>query len=384
MKQNTTKNSILVALVFLSLVPALFGSTAFAKEPIAIDFFYSETCPHCIEEQGFLDDLEAQYPDLEINRYSVSEEETIEMMRERLQAAGKERYFGSVPLTFVGEEVFLGFDNERGIGQEIIDSLNRQLGGEEAINNENEPSLPFVGKIDTSKYSLPALAVILGTLDGFNVCSLGALVLILGMALMLGSRKKIALYGGIFVATTAFIYGGLIFLWFSLFSALAQYVGLIQVVVGLVGFMGGIYFLREYVKMHRFGVTCDINGMPIIGKLSEKIQKVFDKGTNAVSLALGILLFAAAITILEFPCSAAVPVFFAGVLANASLAPIVYWSYIALFVFFYLIDELLIFGIAVYKMSIWLTSPKFVKGITLTEGLILGGIGIFYLARALL
>ena len=114
------------------------------------------------------------------------------------------------------------------------------------------------------------------------------------------------------------------------------------------------------------------------------MQKVFDKGTNAVSLALGILLFAAAITILEFPCSAAVPVFFAGVLANASLAPIVYWSYIALFVFFYLIDELLIFGIAVYKMSIWLTSPKFVKGITLTEGLILGGIGIFYLARALL
>ena len=379
------KNILLTLFVALLLMPVVVSNYAFAKEPLIVEFFYSETCLHCIKEQRFLDDVENTYPDLVVLRYSVSDERNIGLMRERLKAVGAEEYFGSVPLTFVGDEFFLGFDDEDGIGKDIIGAIERQIGSSDTPAEENAGSisLPFVGKIDASRHSLPALAVVLGSLDGFNVCSLGALVLILGMSLMLQSRKKIALYGGIFVVTTALVYGGLIFLWFSLFSVLAKYVGLIQILIGLIGFIGGVYFLREFVKMKRHGVTCGSNGMPIVGKLSEKIQKIFDHGANVFSLALGILLFAAAITIVEFPCSAAVPVFFAGILAEASLSPILYWLYISLFVLFYLLDELIVFGVAVYKMNIWLTSPKFVKSVTLIEGLILAGIGIFYLTRTL-
>ncbi|KKU11666.1 MAG: hypothetical protein UX16_C0008G0007 [Parcubacteria group bacterium GW2011_GWB1_45_7] len=378
------KSILLTLFTSLILVPVVASNYVFAKELPVIDFFYSETCPHCIREQAFFDELEELYPDLEVNRYSVSEEANLDPMRERLREVDAEKYFGSVPLTFVGDEFFLGFDDENGIGRDIVESIDRQLSGEETREDGGGLSVPFIGEVDVSQYSLPSLAVVLGILDGFNVCSLGALVLILGMALMLQSRKKIALYGGIFIFTTAIIYGSLIFLWFSLFSALAKYVGLIQISIGLLGFVGGIYFLREYVKMRKYGVTCNSNGMPIIGKLSERMQKVFEGGSSAVSLGLAILLFAAAITIVEFPCSAAVPVFFAGVLADASLVPTTYWLYISLFVLFYMLDELIIFGVAVYRMNIWLTSPRFVKSVTLLEGLILAGIGIFYLARTLL
>ena len=42
-------------------------------------------------------------------------------------------------------------------------------------------NIPLIGEIDLAKYSLPAQAVVLGFFDGFNVYSLGALVLILGL-----------------------------------------------------------------------------------------------------------------------------------------------------------------------------------------------------------
>lgn len=379
------KSLIPVIALVLLIVPAGLGNYVFSQTSPEVEFFYSETCPHCIREQAFLDDLERDFPEIDVVRYSVAEDRNVDLMLQKLEEVGAERYFGSVPLTFVGDEYFIGFDNAGGIGKDILDALEKQSNGSisKVERDSGGISLPIIGRINPEKHSLPALAIILGALDGFNVCSLGALVLILGMTLMLRSRAKIALYGGIFVVTTAIAYGSLIFFWYSLFSTLAQYVGLIEIVIGLVGFVGGAYFLREFIKMRKHGVTCDSSGMPIVGKLSAIIQKVFENGRNGLVIALGILVFAVAITVVEFPCSAAVPVFFAGILAEANLAPALYWLYISLFVLFYLLDELIIFGVAVYKMNIWLTSPKFVKAITFIEGLVLGGLGIFYLTKFL-
>ncbi|MBU3942393.1 hypothetical protein KKA24_00240, partial [Patescibacteria group bacterium] len=187
----------------------------------SIDFFFSPTCPHCAEEEVFLDKLQQEYPNVVINRYSVFESKNVDLLREYYKDYDvPKNYQGMVPATFTTEEYFIGFTEK--IGEDIKGCIDRCETGE--VSEENTSFLDT--GIDASKYSLPVLAVVLGTLDGFNVCSLGALVLILGLVLSIKSRKKTLLFGGVFIITTAVVYGIMIFIWYKIFAYLVPYMNI--------------------------------------------------------------------------------------------------------------------------------------------------------------
>jgi len=381
--------TITIAALFVSFVLFLSPVPVNADDHVAIDFFYSETCPHCIDEQKFLDGIESEMSDVVINRYSISDADTLAIMERLIVRHNAERYRGLVPLTFVGDDYFVGFDNEDGVGLQIIESYERQNGGSAVLQPGTQDSsdvlrVPFLGEINAKEYSLPALAVTLGFLDGFNVCSLGALVLILGLVLALKSRKKIVLYGGIFVATTAIMYGVLIFLWYKLFSFFGPYMNALQTALGVLGIVGGVYFFKEFLRMKKYGPTCSITEAGTVQSLFTKLQNIFDKEKNIFIIAFGVLVFAGVLTVVEFPCSAAVPVMFAGILAQSDLSTFTYGLYILLFVLFYMIDEIIIFGIAVYKLDIWMASPRFSMWAAFLEGAILIMFGLFYLSQVFL
>jgi len=104
-----------------------------------------------------------------------------------------------------------------------------------------------------------------------------------------------------------------------------------------------------------------------------------DNKAKTLTIFISILLFALVITVVEFPCSAAVPVVFAGILSKAQLSDWLYLVYIILYVLFYMFDELLVFLIAFFTMKLWLASPKFITWITLLESIIMFSLGIYYL-----
>ena len=104
-----------------------------------------------------------------------------------------------------------------------------------------------------------------------------------------------------------------------------------------------------------------------------------DNKARTITILVSIFLFAVVITVVEFPCSAAVPVAFAGMLTKANLSGFSYITYIALYVFFYMFDELLVFFIAFFTMKLWLASPKFITWITLIESIIMFSLGAYYL-----
>lgn len=387
------KQWIVFAFILTLLVLGTISIVFADKPPLEVHFFYGETCPHCAAEQRFLNDIEKWYPDVVIHRYSTSNRSNIELLVELLKQYGAEQYFGSVPMTFVGDEFFPGFDNV--VGVQIESALQRYLehngglplnGAAGTISTEaysTPVELPFVGRVDAGTYSLPALAVLLGFLDGFNICSLGALVLILGLVLALRSRRKILLFGGAFILTTAVIYGFLIILWYQLFSFLAPYIRVMGVLIGLLGIGGGIFFFNQFLKYRKYGPACETTGSKIVARFSTKVQKSF-RGPGGILTLLGIIfLFAVVITVVEFPCSAVVPVIFAGILAEAQLAPLLYLFYIMLFVCFYMLDELVIFLVAVLTTRLWMTSPKFVTWATLVEGMVLFTLGLYYFVSTL-
>ncbi len=363
---------ILLSILFLS-----FSGFVLAQEKIEVNFFYSKTCPHCAEEKSFLEnEIINKYPRIELNKFSISE--NVDLLKEFYKEYGvSSREHGLVPVTFIEGSYFVGFSDQ--IGSEIEEYVSNLSEGKEPgiISEKNKVSLPFLGKIDVSKYSLPALSVVLGFFDGFNVCSLGALVLILTIVLSLKEKKKIFLYGTVFVATTAFIYGLLIIVWHQIFSFLASYLRGMEIIIGVIGVLGGVYFFREFLRFRKYGPTCQSGGA--VSKFSSKIKKTLQESESIFLIVLSILAFAAAITIVEFPCSAAIPVFFASILADAGLSPLLYLLFIAVFVFFYMLDEIIIFLIAFFTMKIRIASPRFTVWITLIESLFLFALGIFYL-----
>jgi len=373
----------IVFLIFFIFISASILKPVLAQEKtykLEVNFFYSETCPHCKAESAFLDKIESKYPDVKFNRHPISQADCRKELIDLCTKYNLEQYIGLVPLTFVGEEFFLGFDNEAGIGKQIEDSIKRQLSSLTPNGtSENKTHLPILGEIDLTKYSLPAQAVILGFFDGFNVCSLGALVLILGLVLILKSRPKIILFGGLYILVTAVVYGVLIFLWYQLFYYLGPLIPIMNVFVGILGIGGAIYFLRQFLKSRKADLTCDSQGNRIINKHSLKIQEAFKQSGRIWGLIIGVLIFASVITIVEFPCSAVIPVLFAGIMAHAKLSLFAYIFYLIVYLFFYMLDEIIVFLIAVFTMNIKIASGKTMKWLNLIEAIVLFGLGIYYL-----
>lgn len=373
------KKLILITLI-LGILFISFGFV-FSQKKIEINFFYSLSCPHCAKEEKFLDEIEKKYPEIQINRYSIEDSKNVELLKKFCERCAADDYFGLVPMTFIGDEFFLGFDDQGGIGKNIEDAILKYLKNEESPTEggDNKLILPIVGEIDPRFYSLPVLAILLGFLDGFNVCSLWALILILSLVLALRSKRKAFITGGVFLMTTAIVYGILIFFWYQLFSLLSHYLKAIQFLVGLLAMGGGIYFLRQYFKFKKAGPICEIKESKIAKKITRKLQDSIQKSTSILTILGSVLVFALVITIVEFPCSAAVPVVFAGILAQAKLPMFLYLSYLVLFLIFYLLDEIIIFLVAVFSMKLWVTSPKLTLWFSLIGAVILFLLGFYYI-----
>jgi len=333
------------------------NNSVLAKEnKVNVYFFYGSSCPHCSAENKFLNKLEQKYSEIEVRRYDAYAKENQELLFSLCEQCQSERYIGSVPMLFIKSSIappeekptfILGFDNENGMGKKIETAIQKALqyrpNGNTSSNENNGIHVPFLGNIDASKYSLPALTIVLGFLDGFNVCSLGALVFILGLVLVFHSRKKTLIFGGIFILTTAISYGILMFLWYQLFTIFSPYIGAMNVVVGLIAIAGGIYFANEFIKFRKQGVVCKTGQKSkTISQLSARLSETLKSSKNIFVVLGAIFLFAAIITIIEFPCSAAVPVAYAGILSHMGLSHLQYILYICLFVSLYLLDELVV------------------------------------------
>ncbi len=329
-------------------------------------------------EKSFLDNLEKKYPELKIKKWEITKDNNSELLAQfyqNYQVPAETQ--GLVPVIFIKDRYFVGYDSDETTGQIIKDYILES----KTPSQTDKINLPILGKIDTAKYSLPVLAAVLGLLDGFNVCSLGALVLILSLVLAFRSRFKIIFLGGLFLVSTAIIYGFLIFFWSKIFSFAGIYLRKIELLVGIMSLAGGFYFFRNFLKFRKKTPACEIEsgwGKNIISKLSRETKKMFQT-KNIFYIILGVLIFNAAITIIEFPCSAAVPLVFAGILAKAGLPSVQYFFHLVLYMIFYLLDEILVFLAAVWTMKIWAPSSKFAVWSSLFGAIILLSFGIYYL-----
>ena len=366
---------------FLSGVSAETSETeGLDNESLVIDYVYSDGCPYCAQQEDFHEELKEDYPGLEINRVDINDPGAMNRIEGLEEEHGVEVDRVATPMTFIDGELFLGFNPaiEFDIRSEVEAVLGEPV--ERETGQDDLTYLPFFGEVDLTDFSLPALAIVLGLVDGLNVCSIGALLLVLGIVVKFDSRRKILAYGGIFIFTTVAVYGGIIFIWYNVLESLLGYFNILNFLIGAAGVLGGLYFFREFLDYYKNGPTCKTTGNKYVNEFSTKVSdRLHSDSAGFWAIATAIILFAAGITLVELPCSVALPLVFTGVLADASLTTAGYISYVLLYLLMYMLIELVIFLIAVFTKDLWYGPDKAVTWTTLLASLILIGLGLYYL-----
>jgi thiol-disulfide isomerase/thioredoxin len=97
---------------FATVGLALLLASAFAQGPtypVDLYFFWGDGCPYCHQEQVFLDQLVAQYPDVTVHSFEVWKDVPNRALLEAFSDAF-DRPVTGVPVTFVGENAWVGFN----------------------------------------------------------------------------------------------------------------------------------------------------------------------------------------------------------------------------------------------------------------------------------
>lgn len=363
-------------LVFSTIGIFSLTSPVFADDnkEITIHFFEDRLCSTCAAQKEFMNSIKGDYPNLDIKIYSISDTDSFQKLAEERNI---KNYSIMAPTSFIGD-YFLqlnSFDEKQ--KTTIIDMIE----GTYVETKENLVIIPFLNKeVNLDNAPLLLTTIILSTIDGLNVCSIGALILILSIVLVFNSRRKILAYGGIFLLTTAIIYGGIVFTWGKAFELLLGQLEILRIIVGLSGLIGGIYFFKQFLKFHKNGPGCESSNSKIISSATSRVKKVFENENAGFFItAAAVAIFAAIIVIVELPCSIGIPIVFVGILAENSLSLPLYIFYLLVYVFFYLLIEIVVFLVAVFNKKIWLSNSKATTWTTLIGALFLFYIAFYYL-----
>jgi len=374
----------------------LFAPFSFAKEKVVAYFFYGKGCPHCGKEAQFLDHLEKKYDFLEIKRFEIYHDAENAKL---LQKVGQELNIdvSGIPLFIVGEKNIAGFLSEETTGETIEKAVkeyyqatycpdpvgdiicsgqteNKQQNIEE---KEFLVSLPFLGNLDVKKFSLPVLTVILGLADGFNPCAMWVLLFLISLLLGMRDRKKMWVLGIAFILTSSFVYFLFMAAWLNLLLFLG-FISVVRIIIGTVALGSGVYHLREY-WVNKSG-ACKVVGGKKRKKVFEKLKMVVGEKSFLLSL-VGIILLAFAVNLVELVCSAGLPAIYTQVLTLSNLAPWQYYSYIALYILFFMIDDLFVFSVAMITLHAAGISHKYTRASNLVGGLIISILGFLLIFK---
>lgn len=395
LQKNVAK---LIVITFITIFGLFLTPTASAQEEVNLYFFWGKGCPHCAKEEELLKYFQTKYSYLRVHSFEVY---TNYQNMNYLQQIGKKlgARVDGVPFTIIGDKTFVGFLETMSPSElanrieecgrkKCPDSVGEIVGvakeptSEEQLPKDEEKEkkiidVPFLGKIDVMDFSLPALTVIIGILDGFNPCAMWVLVFLISLLLGMQNRKRMFILGTAFIVSSAAVYFMFMAAWLNLLIFLG-FIIWVRVAIAVFAVGGGLYHLREYWK-NKDG-ACKVTG-------GEEKQKTFAKlkglvQHNSFWLALGgIVLLAGMVNLVELICSAGFPAIYTQVLALNNLPTWQYYLYILGYVFFFMLDDLVVFFAAMITLRMTVLSGKYSRYSNLIGGILMVIIGFLLIFK---
>lgn len=379
--------------LFLFIFLFTFIPNIKAEEKVNLYLFYGDGCPHCAKEKEFLNNLQKEYDNLEINTYEVWYDEDNNILLDKVKNAFKNdsKY---VPFTVIGTKVYVGYNDNiasqiettiayysknkaRDVVYEVINGIEVGEIKEDKITDVNKFKLPFFGDVNAKEISLPILAVVIGFIDGFNPCAMWVLLFLISMLLGMKDRKRMWILGLTFLTTSALIYLMFMVSWLKIALSISS-ISYVRILIALVALIGGIVNLYSYFKSDDSG--CNVVDDKKRKKMFSKIKKLTSEKSFILAL-IGVMGLAISVNVVELACSAGLPLIFTQILAINTLNPLQYWFYIFLYILFFLIDDIVVFTIAMVSFKMTGISTKYNKYSHLIGGVIMVIIGILLIFK---
>jgi hypothetical protein len=233
--------------------------------------------------------------------------------------------------------------------------------------------LPFVDVVDAAVWSLPILAITLGFLDGFNPCAMWVLATFLLVLMHIGSRRRMWAVAGLFIVAETVMYFAILNLWFQVWD----FVGMDKVITPLVGIVaigGGLFFLYEWFKSLGTEMACKVVDLERRSRIVSRIKRI-SSGRFGVLTAAAVIGLAFSVNIIEFACSIGYPQAFTKIVEMNSLG---FWSaqaMIGLYTLFYMADDFLVFGLALWGFGKLHLAQKYSRWTALVGGWLMLALG---------
>ena len=381
----------------------IFPLCVFAKgdDEVTLYLFHGDGCPHCAAEQEFLSEVEDKYPDLKIIKYEVwYNQQNAELLQKVENAFEITR--GGVPTTVIGDVVIVGYGDstasriERAIKfyeeNDYVDQIKRIQEGtfkkdevkndfkkdEEKKDEELTIKVPLLGNVNLKNVSLTSAAVIIGLIDGFNPCAMWVLLFLISVLIGMKDKKRMWTLGIAFLLTSAVVYLLIMLSWITIAVKITTIIW-VRNIIAIVALIGAIVNIRAYIKSRKESgcqVVDDKKRKKIFGKI-----KKFTSEKSFILALLGVMGLAFSVNLVELACSAGLPLVFSELLALNDVSSISKFMYTLLYVFFFLIDDLVVFVIAMFSMQVTGISTKYNKFSHLFGGIIMLLIGILLLFK---
>ncbi|MFA6327884.1 MAG: hypothetical protein WCY41_00370 [Candidatus Micrarchaeia archaeon] len=338
------------ALAFSATVEPVAPQQFSGNATLDVHFFYHPSCPHCKEQMPYNQQIAEEYPGARWIYHDTSDPVQNELMESTLAALGRKQE--GVPTTIINKTVIVGFDKSS-TPQKIRDAI---IAGNGAGNTEGKNgtaqgkaiTLPLVGTINPYEYSLPALAVTLGLIDGFNPCAMWVLVYLISLTLTLNDRRRFLLVVGTFLLASGALYFLIMAAWLNAFLFVG-YTRPVMIGVGAIALYWGAVSLREFWK-NRGEIACQVGDAREKRKLAGEMQGLLSSPLTIATFA-GIVVLAVTVNSIEFVCSAAIPAVFTQVLSLSGVSALEHYFYIFVYVLMYMADDIIVFALAYFAVG---------------------------------
>lgn len=394
----------MLIIAFLLFIPFIVTAdeTDINKE-LRLYLFHQESCPHCQKEIEYLEELKEEYSNLDIVTYEISKNEMnynfyIKVANKINDNLDKKQQLsiGSVPFTIIGTDFYVGFEVsqkdsikksiDKFLKNDIVDVVS-MIKNEEDISNiefntdpNSKLNIPLLGEINAKTVSLPLISIVIGLVDGFNPCAMWVLLFLIGMLFNMKDKKKMWTLGITFLVASALVYLLIMSAWLKVAISFNASVWL-RTLIAIVALIAGAINLKSYIKEKKRKTDgCEVVDESKRKKIFTSIKKITSQKKFILSV-LGIIALAVSVNLIELACSTGLPLIFTQILAFNDLSSFEYTTYMLLYILFFLIDDIVIFVVAMLTLNIKGISSKYGKYSHLIGGIIMILIGLLMIFK---
>lgn len=312
---------------------------------VQLYFFWSLTCPHCTAAHPYVAAIPVTRPWVALHELELSNNPgNARRFQEIVEQSGMEEVAGVPAFLFCGEMHF-GWESDATTGAQLrerLDACHARILSGRPVATESIPAVttagetinvPFVGSVDTTSLSLPALTLVLAGLDAFNPCAFFVLLFLLSMMTHQKNRSRMLAIGGIFVTVSGLMYFAFMAAWLNIFQIFGH-LPWVTLAAGVLAVLVGAVNVKDFFWLEK-GITLSI---------SEAKKPDIFRRTRAIltadrlpAILAATVLLAVAANFYELLCTAGFPMVYTRILTLADLSSPARYAWLAAYNLVYVV-----------------------------------------------